>query len=75
LVDFDYLSENHNHHPQKKNKKKKRASQPGEAFSEDTAFKLGFEIVTFKKRLCRLSSSLLCEIDATQGFLTLNSIR
>jgi hypothetical protein len=38
----------------------KRNVQSGDAF-EDTAFKQGFEIVTFQARLSSLSSSVLCD--------------
>ncbi len=62
------LSENLDQHP------KKRTVQPRDAF-EVTAFKPGFEIVEFQTRLWNLSSSLLCEIDTTNGFLTSSSFR
>jgi hypothetical protein len=36
---------------------------------------LGFETVKFQTTLLSLSSSLLCEIDNTNGFLTSSSFR
>ncbi len=53
---------------------KKRTVQPEDVF-EDTAFKLGFEIVKFLTRLQSLSSSLFLKIDTTHGSLTSSSIR
>jgi hypothetical protein len=52
----------------------KQTVQPEDAF-EDTAFKLGLEIVRSYTRLYSLSSSLLGETDSMNGFLTLSSIR
>ncbi len=53
---------------------KNRSVQPGDAF-EDTSFKPMLEIVKFQTRLYSLSSSLLCEIDSTNGFLKSSSFR
>ncbi len=53
---------------------KKETIQRGDAF-EDTSFKSRFKDVKFWTRLYSLSSSHLCEIDSTNGFLTSSSCR